>query len=293
MKEKIYAVVGPTASGKTEYAIELAEKLDGEIVSCDSMQIYKYMDIGTAKPTPEERRRIKHHMIDIVSPSCNYSVADYVKDASLCLEDIISRGKTPILCGGTGLYVDSLLGNIKFEESERDDELRRELFEKAERDGGESVYDMLKEIDPESAERIHPNNIKRVVRAIEIYKTTGKTKTQLDKESIRESKYDSTIIGIELDRDVLYRRINDRVDKMIDIGLLQEAKRIYDMGFSRNCTAMQAIGYKELFDYFDGKSSLEEAVEKIKRESRRYAKRQITWFRRNPNINWIKRDTNQ
>ena len=288
MKEKIYAVVGPTASGKTEYAIELAEKLDGEIVSCDSMQIYKYMDIGTAKPTPEERRRIRHHMIDIVPPSCNYSAADYVQVGSLCIEAIISRGKTSVLSGGTGLYVDSLLGNIKFEESERDDALRRELLEKAERDGGESVYDMLKEIDPESAEKIHPNNIKRVVRAIEIYKTTGKTKTQLDKESLRESKYDSTIIGMELEREILYRRINDRVDKMMDMGLLQEAKRIYDMGFSRKCTAMQAIGYKELFDYFDGESSLEEAVEKIKRESRRYAKRQITWFRRNPNINWIK-----
>ena len=286
-KPNIICVVGPTASGKTAYAIKLAKERNGEIVSCDSMQIYKYMDIGTAKPTKEEQREVPHHMIDFVDPNTDYSVADFVKDATEVINDILSRGKTPVLCGGTGLYIDSVIGGIEFSEQKRDDEYRALLWNMAEEKGVDAVHDLLKEHDPQEAEKVHPNNIKRVIRALEICKTSGMTKTEADKLARKEPKYNAEIIGLMPDREILYERIDRRVDIMMHQGLLQEVELLIEKSIRRDSTAMQAIGYKELIEYIDGKCSLDEAVDKIKQESRRYAKRQLTWFRRNPDIIWI------
>lgn len=287
-KPKIVCVAGPTASGKTAYAIQLAKSCGGEIVSCDSMQIYKYMNIGTAKPTAQERAAVPHHMIDIVDPKDDYSVADFVRDARVCIDDVLSRGKVPILCGGTGLYMDSVVSRIEFEDDMRDDEYRAELWKIAEaEDGKKRLYDMLCKADPESAEKMHMNNIKRVIRALEICKVSGMTKTQADKLAKKEPLYDAEIIGLTMERERLYERINMRVDIMMNQGLLKEVEGLLEMGIRRDGTAMQAIGYKEIVQYLDGSCTLAEAVEKIKMESRRYAKRQMTWFRRNANINWI------
>ena len=286
-KPNIICVVGPTASGKTAYAIKLAKEQNGEIVSCDSMQIYKYMDIGTAKPTKEEQRKVPHHMIDFVDPNTDYSVADFVKDATEVINDILSRGKTPVLCGGTGLYIDSVIGGIEFSEQKRDDEYRALLWNMAEEKGVDAVHDLLKEQDPQEAEKVHPNNIKRVIRALEICKTSGMTKTEADRLARKEPKYNAEIIGLMPDREILYERIDRRVDIMMQQGLLQEVELLIEKSIRRDSTAMQAIGYKELIEYIDGKCSLDEAVDKIKQESRRYAKRQLTWFRRNPDIIWI------
>lgn len=286
-KPKIYGVVGPTASGKTDYAIKLAAECGGEVVSCDSMQIYRHMDIGTAKPTKEEMDGIPHHMIDIAEPWENFSVAKFAQMARECIGDILSRGKVPILCGGTGLYFDSVINNIDFKESESDPEYRRELELLAKRHGNEYVHNMLKEIDPQSAENSHPNNLKRVIRALEIYKITGVTKTQLDKESRRERLYDAEVFGMLRERDELYSRIDRRVDIMMQQGLLSEVENLLRMGLNPNLTAMQAIGYKELVEYLNGDCTLDEAVGKIKLSSRRYAKRQMTWFKRNKEIKWL------
>lgn len=287
VKPKIYGVVGPTASGKTDYAIKLAKEVGGEVVSCDSMQIYRHMDIGTAKPTKEEMCGIAHHMIDIAEPWENFSVARFAGMARACIDDVLSRNRVPILCGGTGLYFDSVIKNIDFKESLSDPEYRRSLEDLAHRHGCEYVHNMLKEVDPDSAKSVHPNNLKRVIRALEIYKTTGKTKTQTDSESVRESIYDAEIFGILRPREELYDRINRRVDIMVGLGLVDEVRALLDMGISPNCTSMQAIGYKELADYLNGSCTLEFAIEKIKLESRRYAKRQITWFKRNKDIKWL------
>lgn len=286
-KPKIYGVVGPTASGKTDYAIKLAAENGGEVVSCDSMQIYRHMDIGTAKPTKEEMNGIPHHMIDVAEPWENFSVAKFARMARECIEDVLSRGKVPILCGGTGLYFDSVINNIDFKESESDPEYRRELELLAERHGNEYVHNMLKKIDPQSAENSHPNNLKRVIRALEIYKITGVTKTQLDKESRRERLYDAEIFGMLREREELYSRIDRRVDIMMQQGLLSEVENLLGMGLNPNSTAMQAIGYKELVEYLNGDCTLDEAVDKIKLFSRRYAKRQMTWFKRNKEIKWL------
>ncbi len=284
---KIYCIVGPTGSGKTGFAIKLAKRLNGEVVSCDSMQIYKYMDIGTAKPTFEEMDGVVHHMIDFVEPSCDFNVADFVKKARCTIDDILLRGKTPILCGGTGLYIDSIINQIEFSEDKRDEEYRNMLVEKAEREGNEAVHKVLAEKDPQEAEKVHPNNIKRVIRALEIIKTTGMTKTEADILAKGKPLYNAEIYGMLWDREVLYERINLRVDLMMKEGLLEEVKKIMAMNLPENCTALQAIGYKELIRFLRGKCSLEEAIEDIKRESRRYAKRQITWFKRNDKIKWI------
>ena len=288
-KPKIVCVVGPTASGKTAYAIELAKRRGGEIVSCDSMQIYKYMDIGTAKPTAEERAEVPHHMIDFADPNTDYSVADFAARARECIDDILSRRRLPVLCGGTGLYIDSIISEVEYPENRRDDALRTELWKMAEEDGAEAVHKILENLDPEAARNIHANNVKRVIRAIEICKTSGMTKTEADRLSVREPRYDAEIYGLTMDRERLYDRINKRVDMMMEQGLETEVRRLLDMGIRRNSTAMQAIGYKELIEYIDGECSLCDAVENIKRESRRYAKRQMTWFKRNKNIIWIER----
>lgn len=286
---KILCVVGPTASGKTAYAIELAKGNNGEIVSCDSMQIYTYMNIGTAKATAEERAEVPHHMIDFVDPNRDYSVADFVTDARACIAEILSRGKMPVLCGGTGLYIDSVLKSVEFSPQKRDDKLRDELWKKAEQDGAESVYEILKELDPLEADKVHYNNVKRVIRAIEICKTTGMTKTEADKLSIGKPMYNPTIYGLNMPREKLYERIDRRVDIMVEQGLVGEVRQLLNMGIRRDSTAMQAIGYKELVRYIDGLCDFETAIEDIKRESRRYAKRQLTWFRRNPDIIWTEK----
>ncbi len=287
MKSKILAIAGPTASGKTALSIEMAKRYNGEIVSCDSMQIYKYMNIGTAKPTQEEMNGIPHYMIDEISPDESFSVVEYAKRARQYIDDIISRGKLPVLVGGTGLYLDSVINNTKFSESGGDEGYRNELYALAEKEGNGAVHALLEEIDKESAEKIHENNLRRVIRALEIYKTTGKTMTEVNLESVQEPLYDSLIIGLDVERQMLYERINRRVDIMLEEGLLKEVEEICRMGIDKNTTAMQAIGYKELILYFEGHISLEDAVEKIKQESRRYAKRQMTWLRKNEKINWI------
>ena len=287
-RSKIVCVVGPTASGKTDFAINLALRENGEVVSCDSMQIYRYMNIGTAKPTKEEMQGVPHHMIDFLDPRESYSVANFVKDARNCIEDILKRGKLPILCGGTGLYIDSIVNQIEFSEEENDFKYREELKALAEREGVEKVHKLLQEKDPIAAEQIHPNNLKRVIRALEILKTTGMTKAEADRCAKKEPVYDATIYGMDVEREELYQRINLRVDKMMELGLLAEVEELLKMGIPETATAMQAIGYKELVDYFYDRASLQESVEKIKQESRRYAKRQLSWFRRNEKIFWIK-----
>ncbi len=283
----VVAVVGPTASGKSRLAVELAKWLNSEVVSADSMQIYQEMTIGTAKITPEEMEGVPHHMIDFLPVTSPFSVADYVSMAKTCLQEIHNRGKIPVLAGGTGLYVRSLLQNLDFSEGDHDLSLREELTELANREGVEPLMEELRRIDPESAERIEPNNLPRVIRAIELYRTTGKTMTQHLADSRRNpSPYQVCMIGLNYqDRSVLYDRINRRVDEMMAQGLLEEARTLLQGEGGK--TALQAIGYKELKPYFDGERSLEESVAFMKQATRRYAKRQLTWFRREEKIHWL------
>ena len=290
MQNKIIAVAGPTASGKTALAVEIAKAVDGEIVSCDSMQIYKSLSIGTAKPDADEMQGIPHHMIDFVEPTQRYSVADFVDDARACIDDILTRGKVPVIAGGTGLYMDSVLNNICFADFDSDPDFREEMQRLAETEGNDAVHKLLQKADPEAAQKIHPNNVRRVIRALEVCKVTGKTFTQVNQESVRDAVYDALIIGIDRDREKLYERINLRVDIMLEKGLLEEVKGLWEKGVGADTTAMQAIGYKELVEFLDGRCSYDEAVEKIKMESRRYAKRQLTWFRRNSDILWFNAD---
>lgn len=290
MQNKIIAVAGPTASGKTALAVEIAKAVGGEIVSCDSMQIYKDLSIGTAKPDAEEMQGIPHHMIDFVEPQRRYSVADFVDDARACIDDILARGKVPVIAGGTGLYMDSVLNNISFADFDSDPDFREEMQKLADAEGKEAVHSLLQKADPEAAEKIHPNNVRRVIRALEVCRVTGKTFTQVNLESVRDAVYDALIIGIDRDREKLYERINLRVDIMLEKGLLTEVRDLYGKGIGADTTAMQAIGYKELVRYLEGRCTYDEAVEKIKMESRRYAKRQLTWFRRNPDILWFNAD---
>ena len=292
MNEKItvYAIVGPTASGKSALALELAQRHGGEIVSCDSMQLYRRMDIGTAKPTAEERRLVPHHMIDVVEPQMSFSCADYVEMADRAIREIHGRGKLPIICGGTGLYLDSLLRGENFQPDLTDDALRAELLEFARKRGNEALHAELARIDPESAEAIHPNNVKRVARAIEIYRLSGMTKTELDKNSrLGEQRFDIRCAGLFYsDRESLYRRIEKRVDMMMDEGLEAETRALLAEGvFKENATAAQAIGYKELIGFIEGRETLAEAVEALKAATRRYAKRQITWFSGKQYVNRI------
>ena len=289
MNDKIIAVAGPTASGKSALALELCKRLGGELVSLDSMQIYKGLDIGTAKPTKAEQAEVRHHMIDICDPREKFSAADFAERAHGVIADIRSRGKRVVLCGGTGLYLDTVLGRLDFGEIESNEKLRRDLIAIAEKNGADALYERLVKIDPQAAEKIHKNNVRRVARAIEIYELTGKTKTEHDREAISDSPYDSLIIGLDYnDREVLYSRINRRVDLMIDAGLETEVRSLLSEGLlSADSTAGQAIGYKEMLGYIAGEYTLEDAIEKIKLGTRRYAKRQLTWLRRNPEINWL------
>lgn len=289
MNDRIIAVAGPTASGKSALALELCKRLGGELVSLDSMQIYKGLDIGTAKPTKAEQAEVRHHMIDICDPREKFSAADFAERAHGVIADIRSRGKRVLLCGGTGLYLDTVLGRLDFGEIESNEKLRRDLIAFAEKNGADALYERLVKIDPQAAEKIHKNNVRRVARAIEIYELTGKTKTEHDREAISDSPYDSLIIGLDYnDREVLYNRINGRVDLMIDAGLETEVRSLLSEGLlSADSTAGQAIGYKEMLGYIAGEYTLEDAIEKIKLGTRRYAKRQLTWLRRNPDINWL------
>ncbi len=285
---KVIVIVGPTASGKTGLSIELAKRYNGEIVSADSMQIYKDMNIATAKPTIEEMCGIKHHLIDFLNPGETYSVGQYVLDAENAISDILSRNKTPIVCGGTGLYVDSLINGINFTEDSSDDKIRNELYQIAETEGIDYLLNVLKEFDPDSYENLsQQRNLRRIIRAIEFYKVTGKTITQQNIESQNTlSKFDYLIIGLNADdRQFIYDRINRRVDLMIESGLIEETKSVLQMNLSD--TSIKAIGYKELIPYINNQSSLDDCIEKLKMETRRYAKRQLTWFRRNKMINWI------
>lgn len=289
MNDKIIAVAGPTASGKSALALELCKRLDGELISLDSMQIYRGFDIGTAKPTKAEQAEVRHHMINICEPTENFSAAEFAERAHKVIADVRSRGKRAVLCGGTGLYLDTVLGRLDFGEIESDEKLRGELIAFAEKNGADALHERLRGIDPQAAEKIHPNNVRRVARAIEIYELTGKTKTEHDREAISDSPYESLIIGLDYDdREVLYSRINRRVDAMIEAGLEREVRSLLSRGLlSAESTAGQAIGYKEMLGYIAGDCSLGDAVEKIKLGTRRYAKRQLTWLRRNPSINWL------
>ena len=294
-KMPVLAIVGPTASGKTGLSIELAKRLNGEIISCDSMQLYRYMDIGTAKPTEVEKQGIPHHLMDFLDPTDpkGYSCADYAKDAKAAVEDILNRGKLPIFCGGTGLYLDGFLRGGSFEVTDVDLDLRRELTEYAETHGAEALHAMLCEVDPEAAETTHPNNVKRVVRAIEIDRTTGCTKSELDRRSREvESPYNALVIGLQYqNREILYDRIGRRVDIMLADGLVEETKKLREMGVFETCpTAAQAIGYKELFPYLDGQATLGEVTETLKTATRHYAKRQITWFSAKSYVTWLGMD---
>lgn len=286
----VLAVVGPTASGKTALAVELAKRLGGEIVSADSMQIYKGMDIASAKPTEAEKQGIPHHMMDFLPPETPYSVAEYVKAARACILEIHKRQKLPILVGGTGLYVDSLLTGTQFIETETDFDLRARLETEFDALGGEKMLEKLAAFDRDTAARLHPNNRKRIIRAFEVYTLTGKTMTEaLAASREKPSPYTPCYLGIAYEnRAILYDRINRRVDIMLENGLLAEARAFFQ---GVPDTAAQAIGYKELKPYLDGVLSLDEAVENLKRATRNYAKRQITWFKRNPQIHWIYADT--
>ena len=280
-KTKIYAVVGPTASGKSALALELAKRHGGEIISCDSMQIYKRMDIGTAKPTQAEQSEVRHHLIDILEPDEAFSCEDYVAYADKAIADCISRGKIPIVCGGTGLYLDTLLRGGNSAPVADTSAIRASLSERAEKEGIDAIYAELMRVDRESAEAIHPNNVKRVIRALEIYYSCGVPKSELDRASKQiEPRYDASVLMLKYnDRDILYRRIEKRVDQMICEGLLEETRSLMAEGvFEKNGTAAQAIGYKELLGYLKGEQSLEDAVADLKTATRRYAKRQITWF---------------
>lgn len=287
-KIPIIVIAGATASGKTALSIETAKNFGGEIVSADSMQIYKYMNIGTAKPDDAEKDGVIHHLMDFVNPWEEYSVADYVEDAHKCIYDISKRGALPVVVGGTGLYINSLVDDVSFDEGTGDENIRRELYETAEKEGAGRLLEMLAEFDGEAARSIHPKNVRRIIRAIEFYRVTGKTISAHNAETKeKESRYEPLLLAVKWDRDKLYERIEKRVDIMLEAGLLEEVAALFEMGCTKKMQSMQGIGYKQLLDYYRGFSTLDEAVRIIKRDSRRYAKRQITWFKRDSRIHWL------
>lgn len=285
--EKVVVICGPTASGKTGLSIELAKQINGEIVSADSMQIYQEMNIGTAKPTKEEQQGIKHYMMDFISPEERYSVADYKKDAKKAIKEIIKKGKTPIVVGGTGLYVDSLIYEIEYPDIAFDESYRKELEKRVQKEGLQKLYEEAKNIDPKAIEKISQNDEKRILRILEIYHATGKTKTEQEIESRKNPvEYDYQVYALRWDREMLYERINKRVDLMLEQGLLEEVKEILER-HQKFPTAMQGLGYKEVVEFLEGNLTKEEMIEKIKMETRRYAKRQMTWFRKNKQTIWL------
>ena len=283
----MYVIGGPTASGKSKLAVELAKKVNGEIISADSMQIYKEMNIGTAKVNKEEMQGVQHYLVDFVSPDERYSVSNFKKDAEKAIEEILEKGKTPIVVGGTGLYIDSLIYGIEFQNEEVDLEYREKLNKIADEKGLESLYKKAQEIDPEAMKKISINDRKRIIRVLEIYHKTGKTKTEQELQSRKnEVKYEYKVFAITMDREKLYERIEKRVDLMIEQGLIEEVKQILEK-YHTFPTAMQGLGYKEVVEYLEGFCTKEEMIEKIKKETRHYAKRQLTWFRKNKEIIWL------
>lgn len=291
MKQKLLVLGGPTAVGKTELSIKLAKELNGEIISADSMQIYKYMDIGSAKVTEQEMDGIKHHLIDVIEPNVPFSVADFKEYGEISLKNILSKNKFPIIAGGTGLYINSLTCNMTFTEAEKDEEYRLYLEKLSEEKGNDFVHEMLKEIDPVSYKEIHANNRKRVIRALEVYKLTKKPFSSFNAgEDFYKSDYDVYYYVLTMNRDKLYERINKRVDIMIEKGLLEECIKLKEMGYTSDVQSMQGIGYKEILYYLKNKISFEDAVNMIKQGSRNYAKRQLTWFRRDKRCIFLDKD---
>ncbi|WP_340373248.1 tRNA (adenosine(37)-N6)-dimethylallyltransferase MiaA [Peribacillus sp. FSL E2-0218] len=285
-KGKLLVIIGPTAVGKTKMSIEMAKLFNGEIISGDSMQVYKGMDIGTAKIKMEEMEGVPHYLLDIKEPDEPFSAAEFQEHANACIEDIHGRGKLPIIVGGTGLYIQSVIYDYQFSEAPSDLEYREGLEKQIRESGIDPVFDQLRKVDPESAKRIHPNNVRRVIRALEIFHCTGKTMSEQLDDQPTELKYETCIIGLTMEREKLYQRIDQRVDGMVDEGLIHEVQSFYDQGL-KDCQSIQAIGYKEIYDYFDGRASVDEAVETLKQNSRRYAKRQLTWFRNKMDVIWF------
>lgn len=285
VKQKIVVIIGPTAVGKTKTSIQLAKKFNGEIISGDSMQVYRGMDIGTAKIKAEEMEAVPHYFIDIKDPLESYTVAEFQQQGRAKIAEIATRG-LPMIVGGTGLYIQSVIYDYQFSQAVENMEFRNELLKKAAQEGNAVLHDQLALVDPVSARRIHPNNLRRIVRALEIYECTGKTMTEYLESQQQELLYDVILIGLTMEREVLYERINARVDAMMEEGLLSEVQSLYEQNI-RNVQSIQAIGYKELYDYLDGKLTLTEAIEQMKQNSRRYAKRQLTWFRNKMNVNWF------
>ena len=286
-KPKVIVICGPTASGKTKLSVELAKKIDGEIICCDSMQIYKDMNIGTAKVTKEEMQGIKHYLVDFVLPDQRYSVADYKKDATKAIQEVLSKEKVPIIVGGTGLYVDSLIYNIDYPEIKTDLEYRKKLEKVADEEGLEKLYEMAKKIDERATLAISSNDRKRIIRILEIYHSTGKTKTEQEIESRKnEVPYNYLVFAINMDKEKVHERINKRVDIMIKDGLIEEVKGLLEK-YKQFPTAMQGLGYKEVVEYINGSISKQEMIDKIKNDTRKYAKRQLTWFRKNKQTIWL------
>lgn len=286
-RSTLLVILGPTATGKTEVAIEVALLTGGEVVSADSMLIYKYMDIGTAKPKPEERKGVTHHLIDIVLPDEEFSVAHYQTRALAAIEDILRRGKLPILAGGSGLYINSIIYGYKFGEVGIDYEVRAKLRRYALQHGNEALHNRLKQVDPVTAARLHPNDQKRIIRALEIYEKTGKPMSAFTANERKQSRFNVKLFGLYMPREELYNRVNKRVEKMLDEGLVDEVKRLLELGYDTHLVSMQGLGYKEIASFLKGEINFERAVYLIKRDTRRFAKRQLTWFRRDPRIKWI------
>ena len=287
-KIPLIVIFGPTASGKSNLAVKIAKEVNGEIVTADSMQVYKRMNIGTAKPTYEEMQGIAHHMIDVCEPNENYSLARYVDDAEKVIRGVAQKGKVPILAGGTGLYIDTLINGTILSETNSDDKYREFLYQEAEKKGAEYVHNLLKEVDIKSAQSIHPNNLKRVIRALEFYKVSGIRQSEhIEKEEKKDTPYKSVKFGIATEREKLYEKINLRVDEMLKSGLVEEVQTLKNEGIDEQYTSMQGIGYKEVLLYLNGYLNYDEMSELIKKATRNYAKRQITWFKREQNTTWI------
>ncbi|MEO0137974.1 MAG: tRNA (adenosine(37)-N6)-dimethylallyltransferase MiaA [candidate division WOR-3 bacterium] len=283
---EIITIIGPTAVGKTEIAIRIAEQFNGEIISADSRQVYKYLDIGTAKPTIEERKRVTFHLIDFLEPDQNYSCGQFARDAERLIEEILAKGKMPIVCGGTGLYIRALF-NPLHQLPQADKELKERLQNLLKERGIGYLYKKLQEIDPQWAERIGPKDKQRILRGLEVYEITRTPLSELIKKEKRKPKYRAKYIGIILNRDELYKRIDGRYDRMIENGLVDEVKKILDMGFKPDCYGLRTIGYKEIVKYLQGEWDLQTAIEKAKRHTRNFAKRQVTWFKKIPEISWF------
>jgi len=288
---KIIVIAGPTAVGKTDISIDVAKKLETEIISCDSVQIYKELDIGSAKPTQIEMQGVKHHLIDFLAPNQSYSVSEYQRDAKAIIAELHEAGKVPIVTGGTGLYVNALTYDMSFGKAASDDAYRLELEQIVREEGNEAVYGMLKAIDSAAAEKIHPNNVRRVIRALEINKMSGKTKGDFTNDPVKTSDYEVSLIGLTRNRLKLYARINSRVDMMIDAGLIDEVESLKNMGLDDSFQSMQGIGYKEVLAYLNGIYDRETMISLLKQNSRHYAKRQMTWFRRYGEMKWIDLET--